>query len=409
MQLSDTSKRTLVLPMLLHALHRNVERYALAACSAAMDLGRIEEAMELLETALKARLGYMQPLPGDDRPPTLRWLDPVYLAAAALSGRHDLIKLAAAAEKLALSHLGDERFTPRQQSWMDDEGFRRELARHRALLGQSVNAHEIRLRDQLQILDDVDAFTVIRGAAADAPGLTQAELYTLLPDYDSKAVSLMVSQLEAAGLLTTTKDGRKVLVWPAGHAGIPPGGTRKVKSPWTFTGKSGAGRMQDRQRRDLKQLEWSQGLERLFAGILDEPATPENVNLLRLVDLGVNIDDAEGHFVRADTDKQEFISWGHIDGGQAVRILESIIDKNPRDVTPRQAQAWLKHGPRATYLQAVAHTTDAGCRSTVIRECAEDSAGAFPVTTLEAARRLTEEEAARSGSIVWLPRAALKR
>lgn len=407
MILSNTSKLTLALPIALHALYRNVERHALHACSAAMDLGRIGDAMDRLEAALNARLAFLQPLPGDSHRPNLRWLDPVYLAAAALAGRDDLIKLAVSAEELALAHLRDDRFTPRQQPWMDDRGFRAELERHQALLSQSLSAHEQRRLEQLRILDDVEAFTAIREAAAKTPGLPQVSLTGLLPDHDSKAVALMVNQLEAAGQVTTTKDGARVLVWPAGHAGIPAGAVRKVKNPWTFTGQATAKRIEEAERQASEQLEQAQGLIRLFTGILENPGSPESVNMLHLVGMGLNVDDAEGNLVRVDTDPLEMIIWGHIDTGQAVRILETVIDKNPHDVTPRQAQMWLKHGPRTTYLKPVEHTT-AGYTTTILRECAEGGDGAFPVTVLEAARRVTEEEAARGGSVVWLSRAALK-
>lgn len=368
-------------PLFLRNCLHDLARSALAASMAAMDRGDPDTAMEHLETGLQARLDRLSLVVGGHAP-FLDWLDPDYVTAAAVTGREDLIKLAAEAENMEADTWRTGGHAMPAAPSFEDTVLRSDPEERNREDARTAPVVHTQRRDQLlQLIDRAHSFQAIRDIVAAEPGIRQSDLAERLTA-ETRETALMVSQLEAAGQVAAAKEGSRVTVWPAGHPGTP-ASLRKGKHPWMFTGLTDRNELPAAEEEALTRLAWAKGLVDLIRGALGRQEDPESLKVLDFLMWPMDAMDAEGHLCNVDPDARELIMWGHVQPETPARILARYLEKNPYAVTTKKDRdRWARQKPRHTWLLPVTHDSSARVPRT-LRETASPEAGTIPATVLE--------------------------
>jgi hypothetical protein len=324
---------------------------------------------------------------------------PLYLAS--ILGRFDVIDRVIALERFAL----DEATRP--YDGIDGDVGR---VRHEKDATGAKETHERRLDQALEHKADHDRFEAILKAVRKRPGVLQVELPAVVPGGDTKAVTRMVDQLEATGLVATKKAGTRIGVWPADHPEGPSDSERR-EPRWYWA-------VDDYW--DERPFEWLnpagtisniEALARLVEQAAGESVTDDG---LRPTPLDF-IQGRKWHFVspalsggspvHADREQLAMAFWGHQDLNATAAIAGRIIHDGGAETTPNQKKKWQLATPRHTHMERMPFTDRFGQqhRGWVLREVREPTANSVPATAFTASGVCTDPaKAAELGVACWL-------
>ncbi|WP_179017269.1 hypothetical protein [Paenarthrobacter nitroguajacolicus] len=216
--------------------------------------------------------------------------------------------------------------------------------------------HAERLEQALEHKADHARFTAILKTVRRQPGVLQVDLKSAVPDRDAKAVTRMIDQLEAAGLVATKKVGSRVAVWAADAPDVPAESERREQRwAWAFEDYW-----------EERPLEWDNpartvaGLERLAATVnaaaaqssTDEGPRPTPLDFINRTSLAAPAI-SEGNPVYYDSEELAMAFWGHHDLAETVAWAKRIIDGGGYDTTANQKKKWLLAKPRHTHMERI--------------------------------------------------------
>ncbi|KIA72649.1 hypothetical protein ANMWB30_24170 [Arthrobacter sp. MWB30] len=334
--------------------------------------------------------------------------DCMYLAA--IFGRLDIIDRYITFEKLAL----DEARRPYRPFGFDVESHRgietddQMRVRHDSASRAATEIHTERLQQAQEHKTDHARFTAILKAVRRSPGMLQVDLTSAVPDRDTKAITRMVDQLEAAGLVVTGKVGNRVAVWSADSPDVPPESKRRVQRwAWAFEDF-----LED------QPLEWNDpartvaGLERLAATVnaaAAEPASDEGLRPTPLDFVAHSIHAApaisEGIPVYYDSEELAMAFWGHQDLDATAAWAQRIIDGGGYDTTANQKKKWLRAIPRHTHVERVPFIERLlhGYPGWLLKEVGEPTTNSVPVTAFTASTACSDPaEALARQTSCWI-------
>ncbi|MCC3299745.1 hypothetical protein [Arthrobacter caoxuetaonis] len=400
------------LPGALKGCLVELSRNALFAAMAAMDRGETDAAMNLLETGFKARLEDQSTLCGGSAS-NWSWMHPVHCTAAAIAGRSDLIRLAAATETKALEQVAEGLDQPAVILELDHPGITgvgltppaeliRQYQESAPSWADRIAEHRDRLLEALKL---VDVYRDIRSIVAAEPGIRQTDLAGRLPEPFIKRTSTLVNQLEAAKMVVTGKDGSRVTVWPADYHDLP-ATLRVVSRPWTFTGSEDfddPDELPALEGQALRVVGWARNLASVIRPAIEHPESPESIMVQDFAGYLMGTSQAEGHLCRMDDEWRELAILGHVPLEVPVSILSRHRDSGFSSVKARSMKRWLAAEPRHTYLVIVPGKIigEWALRPT-LTEVLDPCPGAIPVTVLENAADHTEKVKGMRKEMLWL-------
>lgn len=336
------------------------------------------------------------------------------LYVASIFGRFDVIDKVIAIEQLAL----DDSKRPYEPSPHDHAGTERAV--HEKKSTYAAEIHGERMAKALEHKADHERFTAILDAVRDRPGILQVDLPRVVPGRDTKSVTRMVDQLEAAGLVQTKKIGSRIGVWPANHPDGPAVSERREPRWYWYS--------------DLVDYwegptpaEWLDpagtiaNIESLMALVEEAAGRPETDEGLRPTILDflngglfevVPPRLSGGNAVLSESRQLAMAVRGHQDLAETAAIAERIIQDRGAMITTNQKRKWLSAEPRHTHMERMPFTERFRTESPgwLLREVPEPTADSVPVTSFTASGAVTDpDKAAELGAACWLKRTKARR
>jgi hypothetical protein len=334
------------------------------------------------------------------------------LYLASIFGRFDVIDKVVAIEKFAL----DEAKRPYEPS-PHDRG-ETERASYEKNAAYATEVHIERMAKALEHKTDHERFTAILNAVRERPGVLQMDLPRVVPGRDTKAVTRMVDQLEAAGLMETKKVGSRIGAWPANHPAGPAASERR-EPRWYWSWAD--------YREGPTPAEWLDpagtiaNIESLMALVEEAAGRPETDEGLRptildFLDGGffevVPPRLSGGNAVLSESQQLAMAIMGHTDLAEAAAMAERVIQDKGAMITTNQKRKWLSAEPRHTHMERMPFTERfrPGSTGWLLREVPEPTADSVPVTSFTASGAVTDpDKAAELGAACWLKRTKARR
>ncbi|MFK0005101.1 hypothetical protein [Paenarthrobacter sp. NPDC090522] len=342
---------------------KELQRFRWKVYNETLLAGRFNEALDIAAKTLEEQSAeYELWLSGPQgRGPHVSAADRGCMYLAAIFGRLDIIDRYISFEQLGLDE-AKRPYRPLGFAVDSHRGIETDdqlRVRHEHNGAAAAEIHTERLQQAQEHRADHERFKALMKAVKRQPGVLQVDLKSAVPGKDTKAVTRMIDQLEAAGLVATKKVGSRVAVWAADAPGVPPVSERREqRGAWASDIDA---YLEEPSHEDEDPARTVANIEQLAATIneaAEEPATDESLRPTPLDFLNfpsiLSPTKSEGIPVYYDPEELAMAFWGHHDLAESAVLAQRIIEGGGYDTTANQKKKWLRASPRHTHVERIA-------------------------------------------------------